>query len=86
MSAILKGDLEARPKGAASLGSARAELFTLIPSKKAAWPSSEWIAGDGLEPSRSSRIYAEGFQMLSLQEGTIGQRIFPGRCPDDDLP
>ncbi len=86
MSAILKGDLEARPKGAASLGSARAELFTLIPSKKAAWPSSEWIAGDGLEPSRSSRIYAEGFQMLSLQEGTIGQRIFAGRCPDDDLP
>ncbi len=86
MSAILKGDLKARPDGVAQGGSARAEIFTIVPSRKVPAPASEWIAGDGLGPLPSSRIYAEGFQMLSVQEGTVENRIFQGRCPDDALP
>lgn len=64
------------------------ELFTLrtpLISGRAE-VSAPWSFDIPDSPYRQSRLYAEGFQMLSVQEGTFENRIFTGRCPDDDLP
>lgn len=64
------------------------ELFTLTTPQVSGYAevSSPWSFDVPDSPERQSRIYAEGFQMLSVQEGTFENRIFTGRCPDDTLP
>lgn len=86
MSGIFQGSIEAREEGCVQGRGAFARLFKAVPAKGERFPAARWIPGAGEGPLPSSRIRAEGFQMLAVQEGTFRDRIFAGRCPDDANP